>query len=110
MSHNALTRADLADAVNRMVGLSRNESGQIVETVLNLILSALEAGEQVKISSFGTWIVRQKSARQGRNPKTKAPATISARRTVVFRPSQILKKITNGEKVLATDKNMDGDD
>lgn len=104
MSDNALTRADLADAVNRMVGLSRNESAQLVETVLDLITSAFEANENVKISSFGTWIVRTKAARQGRNPKTKVPATISERRVVVFRPSQILKKITNGEKVTDADR------
>ena len=59
------------------------------------VTSALVAGEEVKISSFGTWLVRIKHARQGRNPKTKAPATISERRVVVFRPSQILKKWVN---------------
>jgi integration host factor subunit alpha len=85
----------LADAVHRVVGLSRQESGEWVETVLAEITKALAAGEQVKISSFGTWIVRVKQARQGRNPKTKAPATISERRVVVFRPSQILKKWVN---------------
>ena len=104
MSDNALTRADLADAVNRMVGLSRNESGHLVETVLNLITDTLKSGEPVKISSFGTWIIREKEARQGRNPKTKAPAVIAPRRVVVFRPSQILKKITNGEKIDAADR------
>jgi integration host factor subunit alpha len=109
LSDHALTRADLADAVNRMVGLSRNESGQLVETVLNLMTSALEAGETVKISSFGTWIVREKAARQGRNPKTKEPATIAPRRVIVFRPSQILKKTTNGEKISTADKEKWGE-
>lgn len=104
MPENALTRAELADAVNRMVGLSRNESGQLVETVLNLMTKALEAGESVKISSFGTWMVRDKAARQGRNPKTKEPALISSRRVVVFRPSQMLKKIVNGETITDEDR------
>ncbi len=104
MPENALTRAELADAVNRMVGLSRNESGQLVETVLNLMTKALEAGESVKISSFGTWMVREKAARQGRNPKTKEPALISPRRVVVFRPSQMLKKIVNGEAITDEDR------
>lgn len=107
MPEHALTRAELADAVNRMVGLSRNESGQLVETVLNLMTKALEAGESVKISSFGTWMVREKSARQGRNPKTKEPAIISSRRVVVFRPSQMLKKVVNGEAVSDADRDAE---
>jgi len=90
-----------------MVGLSRNESGHLVETVLDLMTKALQAGETVKISSFGTWIVREKAARQGRNPKTKEPATIASRRVIVFRPSQILKKITNGENISAADRAKD---
>ena len=95
MTDHTVTRAELADAVHRVVGLSRQESGEWVETVLDEVTKALAAGEQVKISSFGTWMVRVKQARQGRNPKTKAPATISERRVVVFRPSQILKKWVN---------------
>jgi len=87
-----------------MVGLSRSESGQLVETVLDHVIKALDAGETVKISSFGTWMVREKAARAGRNPKTKEPAIISERRVVVFRPSQLLKKITNGEKITASDR------
>ena len=95
MSDHTITRADLADAIHRVVGLSRQESAQWVETVLDEVTSALVAGEDVKISSFGTWEVREKKARIGRNPKTKAPATISERRVIAFRASQILKKWVN---------------
>lgn len=104
MSEPALTRAELADAVRHKVGLSRSESGQLVETVLNLIISALETGESVKISAFGTWLVREKLARQGRNPKTGTPAVIAPRRTIIFRASQILRKIVNSEPISAADR------
>ena len=72
MSDKTLTRMDLSEAVFREVGLSRNESAELVETVLNLMSNALIRGEQVKISSFGTFSVRDKKARIGRNPKTGA--------------------------------------
>ena len=97
MAEHAITRVELADAVNRMVGLSRNESAQLVQSVLALVTESLAAGESVKISSFGTWLVRDKAARAGRNPRTKVPAVIKPRRVVTFRPSATLKKITNGE-------------
>lgn len=90
-----VTRADLAEAIHRKVGLSRQESGEWVEIILDEISRALYNQKEVKISSFGTWMVRQKKARLGRNPKTKAPAKISERSVVVFRPSQILKKWVN---------------
>lgn len=97
MSEHALTRVELADAVHRMVGLSHNESGHLVQNVLDMVMESLAAGEAVKISSFGTWMVREKAARAGRNPKTNAPAIIKSRRVVTFRASATLKKITNGE-------------
>jgi integration host factor subunit alpha len=65
----------------------------------------MAAGQTVKVSSFGAWQVRVKSARQGRNPKTKEPATISERRVLVFRASQLLKKMVNGEKITDQDRN-----
>jgi len=72
MSDKTLTRMDLADAVHAQVGLSRNESADLVESVLNHVSDALVAGETVKISSFGTFSVRSKAARVGRNPKTES--------------------------------------
>ena len=70
MSEKTLTRMDLSESVFREVGLSRNESADLVESVLEKISASLVAGEQVKISSFGTFSIRQKNARVGRNPKT----------------------------------------
>ena len=83
---------DLSEAVFREVGLSRNESAQLVETVIDLISEALVRGEQVKISSFGTFSVRQKSARVGRNPKTGEEVPIQPRRVLTFRPSHLMKE------------------
>ena len=92
MSEKTLTRMDLSEAVFREVGLSRNESAQLVESMLEHMSDALVRGEQVKISSFGTFSVRDKSARIGRNPKTGEEIPISARRVVTFRPGQKLKQ------------------
>ncbi len=91
MSEHTLTRADLTEAVYEEVGLSRNESAQLVESVLQMVMDRLIAGENVKISSFGSFLVREKGERIGRNPKTGVEVPISPRRVVVFRPSQILK-------------------
>ena len=91
MSNKTLTRMDLADAVFQEVGLSRNESAQLVERVLDLMSDALVQGEQVKISSFGTFSVRAKTARMGRNPKTGQEVPISPRRVLTFRPSHLMK-------------------
>ena len=91
MSDKTLTRMDLSEAVFRAVGLSRNESAQLVERVLELMSDALAEGEQVKISSFGTFSVRAKTARVGRNPKTGEEVPISPRRVLTFRPSHLMK-------------------
>ena len=91
MSSKTLTRMDLSEAVFREVGLSRNESSQLVERVLELMSDALVDGEQVKISSFGTFSVRSKTARVGRNPKTGEEVPISPRRVLTFRPSHLMK-------------------
>ena len=91
MAAKTLTRMDLNEAVFREVGLSRNESSDLVESVLNHISNAMVKGEQVKISSFGTFSLRDKSARVGRNPKTGAEAPIAPRRVLTFRPSHLLK-------------------
>ena len=82
---------DLTEAVFREVGLSRNESSSLVDSVLQHISDALVAGEQVKISSFGTFSTRDKNARMGRNPKTGEEVPISPRRVLSFRPSHLMK-------------------
>ena len=91
MSDKTLTRMDLSEAVFREVGLSRNESADLVESVLELMSSALVKGEQVKISSFGTFSIRKKNARVGRNPKTGEEVPITPRRVLTFRPSHLMK-------------------
>ncbi len=96
MSTRTLTRADLTEAVFNAVGLSRNESSQMVEDMLEEICSTLAKGESVKLSSFGTFQVRQKSQRIGRNPKTGDEVPIAPRRVLVFRPSHVLKAQING--------------
>jgi len=91
MSGTTVTRADLSEAVYQEVGLSRNESADLVEAVLDEISQNLVKGENVKISSFGSFIVRSKDGRIGRNPKTGEEVPIEPRRVLVFRPSQVLK-------------------
>lgn len=99
MSDKTLTRMDLSEAVFRELGLSRNESADLVETVLELMSSALVRGEQVKISSFGTFSVRDKNARVGRNPKTGEEVPITPRRVLTFRPSHLMKeRVAAGNK------------
>jgi integration host factor subunit alpha len=97
MSTDTLTRADLTEAVFQSVGLSRHDSAQMVEDMLEEICSALARGESVKLSSFGTFAVRQKAQRMGRNPKTGDEVPIAPRRVLVFRPSHVMKSIINGE-------------
>ncbi|HAV09088.1 MAG TPA: integration host factor subunit alpha [Rhodobacteraceae bacterium] len=92
MSEKTLTRMDLSEAIFREVGLSRNDSAQLVETVLTHMSDALVRGEQVKISSFGTFSIRDKAARVGRNPKTGEEVPIQPRRVLTFRPSHLLKE------------------
>jgi integration host factor subunit alpha len=92
MGEKTLTRMDLSEAVFRDVGLSRNESAQLVESVLQHVSDALVAGETVKISSFGTFSARDKSSRVGRNPKTGEEVPISPRRVLSFRPSHLMKE------------------
>ena len=85
-----VTRADLTESVYRRIGLSRNESSDLVESVLEEICACLEVGEDVKLSSFGTFSVQSKRQRVGRNPKTGVEAVITPRRVLSFRPSHIL--------------------
>ncbi len=99
MSEKTLTRMDLSEAVFREVGLSRNESSELVESVLAHMSDALASGESVKISSFGTFGVRDKAARVGRNPKTGQEVPIKPRRVLTFRPSHLMKdRVASGNK------------
>ena len=95
MTAETVTRAQLSEAVYQEVGLSRNESAQLVESVLNEMSDALARGETVKISSFGSFFVRQKGERMGRNPKTGEEVPIHPRRVLVFRASHVLKNRIN---------------
>lgn len=91
-----VTRLELTEAVVKQVGLSRAESAAMVETVLDEICDALERGENVKLSSFGSFLVRSKGERIGRNPKTGVEVPITSRRVMVFKPSNVLKARING--------------
>ncbi|XSG82525.1 MAG: integration host factor subunit alpha [Methyloligella sp. ZOD6] len=95
MGGKTLTRADLAEAVFQKVGLPRNESAELVELVLKEIVSSLERGETVKLSSFGSFGIRDKGERIGRNPKTGQEVPITPRRVLVFRASNIMKQYIN---------------
>lgn len=95
MGGKTLTRADLSDAVHQNVGLSRTESADLVKSILDHMTDTLVQGETVKLSSFGTFMVRSKGGRVGRNPKTGEEVPITPRRVLVFRPSHVLKDLIN---------------
>lgn len=97
MENRTITRADLAEAVYEEVGLSRNESSDLVEAILDEISDELVKGENVKVSSFGSFSVRQKSERIGRNPKTGVEVPISPRKVLVFKASHVLKDRINAK-------------
>ena len=99
MATKTLTRADLYEAVYTKVGLSRTESAALVEMVLDEISSCIERGETVKLSSFGSFVVRSKAERVGRNPKTGIEVPITPRRVMVFKPSNVFKARINGISV-----------
>ncbi|MBA4802076.1 MULTISPECIES: integration host factor subunit alpha [Euryhalocaulis] len=92
-----LTRADLAEAVYEEIGLSRQDSTELVESLLDTISSRLAQGQSVKLSSFGAFNVRDKNGRIGRNPKTGEEVPIEPRRVLVFKPSQVLKDRIDGK-------------
>lgn len=98
MSNRTITRAQLSEAVYQEVGLSRNESADLLESVLSMISDSLADGETVKISSFGSFSVRQKGQRIGRNPKTGEEVPILPRKVLVFRPSQVMKARINAKR------------
>ena len=98
MAGVTITRAQLGEAVYQEVGLSRNESAELLEAVLSQVSDALARGETVKLSYFGTFSVRQKGQRIGRNPKTGEEVPILPRKVLVFRPSQVLKNRVNDKR------------
>lgn len=98
------TRADLADAVYRKLGLSRSESAALVEMVLAEISDAVARGENVKLSSFGSFRLRSKGTRVGRNPKTGVEVPITPRRVIAFKPSNVMKAIVNGATAAPKDE------
>ncbi|MCA3636707.1 MAG: integration host factor subunit alpha [Rhabdaerophilum sp.] len=103
MAGRTITRADLCEAVYQKLGLSRAESAELVETVLKEISDTLVSGETVKLSSFGSFIVREKGERIGRNPKTGVEVPITPRRVLVFKPSNVMKARINGDDTAAED-------
>ena len=100
MTSRTVTRADLSEAVYRRMGLSRSESAALVEGVLGEISDCLARGESARLSAFGSFLVRNKGLRVGRNPKTGIAVPIEPRRVIVFKASNVLKAHINGEASL----------
>ena len=96
MTESTLTRVELTDAIVREVGLTRQESSDLLDRMLDMISESLEREGEVKLSRFGNFTVRKKAAREGRNPKTGEEARISARKVVTFKPSPMLKSRVGG--------------
>ena len=90
-----VTRLDVAEAIYTEIGLSRKDSNEILDMIVDEIVKELSLGNDVKLSSFGTFSLRDKNARTGRNPKTGVEAVISSRRVISFKPSQTMRKIIN---------------
>jgi integration host factor subunit alpha len=103
-SHNTVTKADLVEKVYERLGFSKKEAADLVEMVFDLLKESSTKGEKVKISGFGKFVVRSKTARIGRNPQTGEQITISARHVLTFRPSQVLKAMINGEEVTGVEE------
>ena len=105
MAKRTVTRAELSEAVFQEVGLSRDESGKLVASVFDQISNSLSVGSTVKVSSFGSFTIREKARRMGRNPKTGEEAPILPRRVIVFRASHVLKdRINRGGSVCLMDR------
>jgi len=92
---DTLTKASLAEALSQRIGLTKKESAELIEVTLELMKEALSDGEKVKISGFGNFVVRDKSARRGRNPQTSEDIIIARRRVLTFKPSQLLRSALN---------------
>ena len=93
-----MTKADIFEKVQAGIGMTKKESAEMVETVFSIMKSTLESGESLKISGFGSFLVKQKADRRGRNPQTGEAITIEARRILTFKPSSILKDQINNER------------
>ncbi|ACM21702.1 integration host factor, alpha subunit [Geotalea daltonii FRC-32] len=92
-----MTKADIVERIYEKVGFSKKESAELVETVFDLIKSTLEEGDKIKIAGFGNFVVKEKADRRGRNPQTGEEITISARKILTFKPSQVLKAAINNQ-------------
>jgi integration host factor subunit alpha len=92
-----MTKGDIVERIYEKVGFSKKEASEVVESIFEIIKSHLERGEKVKVSGFGNFVVHQKRPRKGRNPQTGEEITISGRRVLTFKASQILKKSMNPE-------------
>ncbi len=99
VSRSTMTKADIVEKVYEKIGFSKKEASELVELVFDSLKGVLKRGEKVKISGFGNFVVREKKERIGRNPQTGVQISISARRVLTFRPSQVLKAVLNGEAV-----------
>ena len=110
MAGKTVTRSDLSEAVYQTVGLSRTESADLVELFIDEICACIVRGESVKVSSFGSFIIRSKGQRVGRNPKTGEEVPISPRRVMVFKPSNVLKQRINGKMVNGSGEDDPDDD
>ena len=95
-----MTKADIVERIYERLGLTKNESAELLETVFSIMKSTLERGDNLKIAGFGTFEVKQKRDRRGRNPQTGEPITIKARRILSFRPSTILKSRINQHETI----------
>lgn len=93
-----VTKADIVDRIHAVTGLSRKEAQELTESLFSIIKSSLETGENIKISGFGNFVVKQKADRKGRNPQTGEEMTITARQIVTFRPSILLRQAVNGAR------------
>ena len=99
LGRSTMTKADIVEKVYQKIGFSKKEASELVELVFTSLKDVLTKGDKVKISGFGNFVVRGKNERVGRNPQTGEQITISARRVLTFRPSQVLKAMLNGEDI-----------
>ena len=105
-----MTKAEIVEQIYERVGFSKKESADLVEKVFEIIKETLEAGEKVKISGFGNFVVRGKNARKGRNPQTGEEIVLEARRVLTFKPSLVLKNLLNDEQEMGPEFDDDSDD
>jgi integration host factor subunit alpha len=110
LGKSTMTKADIVEKVYEKIGFSKKESSELVELVFDTMKDVLQVGEKIKISGFGNFVVRQKKERIGRNPQTGSQITISARKVLTFRPSQVLKAVLNGEDITGLTDDDDDDD